>query len=154
MDTTLLPYVGLSTIKFGYSLGRVEAILGSPSDTTKELYSDDASVDMILAYHALGLDLTFSSDDDFRLGTITVYAKEFLIFQTGFIGLSESDFLQKSTPLFDDLELDDSFETEESREYISNKNGISLWVEHGVVESISLYPKYAKDGETPLWPLD
>ena len=76
MKTEIIPYFGFDKIKFGLTLGQTELLLGKSSENNKESYSDNSS-DVILKYHNLGFNLTFSSDNDFRLGTITFYSKDF-----------------------------------------------------------------------------
>lgn len=151
MKTEITPYFGFDKIKLGQTLGRIELLLGKASEHKKETYSDNSS-DVILKYHNLGVDLTFSSDDDFRLGTITFYSKDFLLKGEKLIGLKESEFVMKSNLIFSDIELDDDFKELNSKDYTSNTNGISFWINNGIVESISIFPNYQDDNETPIWP--
>lgn len=78
MKTEIIPYFGFDKIKLGLTLGQIELLLGKASENNKETYSDN-SIDMILNYPNFGVDLTFSSDDNFRLGTITFYSKDLCI---------------------------------------------------------------------------
>lgn len=117
----------------------------------KETYPDN-SFDIILKYHSLGVDLTFSTDDNFRLGTITFYSKDFLLKGKSLIGLKETEFVMKSNLIFLDIELDDDLKELNCKDYTSNSNGISFWINNGIVESISIFPNYKEDDETPIWP--
>ncbi|MEA1787670.1 hypothetical protein U1E44_16330 [Arenibacter sp. GZD96] len=151
MKTEIIPYFGFDKIKFGLTLGQTELLLGKSSENNKESYSDNSS-DVILKYHNLGFNLTFSSDNDFRLGTITFYSKDFSLKGKKLIGLKETEFVMKSNLIFSDLQLDDDFTELNSKDYTSNSNGISFWINNGIVESISIFPNYQKDNETPIWP--
>ena len=151
MKTEIIPYVGFDQIKLGQTLGRVELILGKATDRNKEIFSDK-SISVTLKYPNLGIDLDFSSDDDFRLGTMTFYSKEFTLNGMSLIGLNEIEFIMKLKKVFPDLELDDDFKELNSKDYTSNSNGISFWIENGIVESISIFPQYKDDDETPIWP--
>jgi hypothetical protein len=57
----------------------------------------------------------------------------------------------KSNLVFSDLQLDDDFKELNSKDYTSNSNGISFWINNGIVESISISPNYQKDDETPIY---
>ena len=151
MKTEIIPYFGFDKIKLGLTLGQIELLLGKASENNKETYSDN-SIDMILNYHNLGVDLTFSSDDNFRLGTITFYSKDFSLKGKKLIGLNEKEFVKNSKLILSDIELEDDFQELNSKDYISNSNGISFWVDDGIVESISIFPDYKNDDETPIWP--
>ena len=151
MKTEIIPYFGFDKIKLGLTLGQIELLLGKASENNKETYSDN-SIDMILKYHNLGIDFTFSSDDDFRLGTITFYSNDFTLKGKKLIGLNEEEFVSKSSLIFSDIELEDDFQELNSKDYTSNSNGISFWIDNGIVESISIFPDYENDDETPIWP--
>jgi len=151
MKTEIIPYFGFDKIKFGLTLGQTELLLGKSSENNKESYSDNSS-DIILKYHNLGFNLNFSSDNDFRLGTMTFYSKEFSLKGKKLIGLKETEFVMKSNLIFSDLQLDDDFTELNSKDYTSNSNGISFWINSGIVESISIFPNYQEDNETPIWP--
>jgi len=151
MKNEIIPYVGFDKIKLGQTLGQIELLLGKATEKNRETFSDD-SLTMTLKYHNLGIDLNFSSDDDFRLGTMTFYSKEFTLNGINLIGLKEIEFMMKSKMVFSDLELDDDFKELNAKDYTSNSNGISFWIENGIVESISIFPDYQDDDETPIWP--
>ncbi len=151
MKTEIIPYVGFDKIKLGQTLGQIELLLGKATDRIKENLFDD-SISITLKYPNLGVDLDFSSDDDFRLGTMTFYSKEFTLAGMNLIGLNEIEFIMKSQMVLTDLELDDDFKELNSKDYISNSNGISFWIHNRIVQSISIFPEYQKDEETPIWP--
>lgn len=151
MKTEIIPYFGFDKIKLGLTLGQVELLLGKASENNKETYSDNSS-DIILKYHNIGVDLTFSTNNDFRLGTITFHSKDFLLKGKKLIGLKEIEFVMKSNLIFSDIELDDDFKELNCKDYTSNSNGISFWINNGIVESISIFPDYENDDETPIWP--
>ena len=92
MKTEIIPYVGFDKVKLGHTLGQIELLLGRATDKNKETYSDDSTT-ITLKYPSLGIDLDFSSDDDFRLGTMTFYSNEFVINGVNLIGLNESEFI-------------------------------------------------------------
>jgi len=151
MKTEIIPHFGFDKIKLGLTLGQIELLLGKASENNKETYSDN-SIDVILKYHKLGVDLTFSSDNDFRLGTITFYSKDFSLKGNNLIGLKENEFVMKSNLIFSDIELDDNFNELNCKDYASNSNDISFWIDNGIVESISIFPNSKDDDETPIWP--
>jgi hypothetical protein len=129
MKIEIIPYVGFDKIKLGQTLGQIELLLGKATKKNRETYSDD-----------------------FRLGTMTFYSKEFVINGINLIGLNESTFIMKSKLIFPDLELDDDFKELNSKDYVSNSSGIFFWLDNGIVESISIFPDHQDDDETPIWP--
>lgn len=149
MNIEIQPFVGFGQIKFGQTLDQVKSLLGEPTSSTKEKY-DDGTNDVSLLYGDLGAELSFMSEDDFRLGLITCYAPSFVLEGTAYIGLSETDFANIAP--FTDLEQDEEFATPESKDFTSDSLGLSFWVQDGFVESITLFPKYTEDGENIVWP--
>ena len=151
IKTEIVPFVGFDRIKLGQTLGQTELLLGRPSEINKEIFPDD-SLDMILEYHHIGVDLSFSTDDEFRLGTITFYSKDFLLKGIPLIGLEEEEFLRKGRNIYSDLKLDDNFTDIYAKDYSANSNGLTFWVQDGVVNNITIFPNYEADNNTPIWP--
>ncbi len=149
--TEIIPFVGFDEIRLGQTLGQTELLLGKPSEVNKETFRDQ-SLDMIMKYHDLGVDLTFSTDDDFLLGSITFLSRNYLLKGISIIGLQEDEFLRLGTALFPDLMLDDDLTDLNAKDYMSDSNGLTFWIQDGVVESISIFPEYEADEDTPIWP--
>ncbi|MEM7186617.1 MAG: hypothetical protein AAF466_08155 [Bacteroidota bacterium] len=149
----IIPFVGFDRIRLGQTLGQVELLLGKPSEIQKELFHDN-SLDIIWKYHEVGVDLTFSGDDQFVLGSVTFYSKDFLLNGLRLIGLPEVEFLRLGKTVFPDLEMDDDFEELNAKDYLSNSNGLTFWIQDGVLENITVFPNYQEDNDTPIWPVE
>jgi len=152
MKGEIIPYVGFDKVRFGQTEKQITILLGKANDISRVSYTDD-SVAIVLQYFGLGVELEFSSHDNFLLGTITFYSNEYVLNGVDLIGLNESGFILRAKILFPDLELDDNFKDIDSKDYVSNSNGISFWLEDEIVESISIFPDYQNDDETPIWPI-
>lgn len=152
MKTEIIPHVGFDKVKLGQSLGQIEKLLGKPNERNKNYYKEDSSNEVILKYHQVGANLVFSSDDNFRLSSITFYSKVFTLNGESLIGLNQSELILKFKTLFHDLKLDDDFEELNVKDYSIDSIGISFWLDNGIVESVTLFPKYQDDNETIIWP--
>jgi len=151
MKGKIIPHVGFDKVRFGQSEKQVTLLLGKPDDISRVSYTDN-SVSIVLQYFDLGVELDFSSDHDFLLGAITFHSNEHVLNGVDLIGLNESGFIMRAKMIFSDLKLDDDFKDIDSKDYISDLNGISFWLDNEIVESISIFPEYKDDDETPNWP--
>jgi len=151
MKTEIIPYVGFDKIKLGLTLGQVERLLGKPNEQIRNQYSDNSN-EVILEYHKLGVDLIFSSDEDYRLGSITFNSSAFTLKGKKLIGINESELIFRFKSLFPDLKLDDDFKELNMKDYVIDSTGISFWLDNGTVESVTLFPNYQDDNETVIWP--
>ena len=151
METEIIPFFGFDNIKFGISRNKIIEILGDPSNIVKEKYADE-SIDLFLEYQHLGFDLILSSDDNYRLGSINFYSTDFTFKGLTLIDLSEEDLKNKTADLIPDLNLEDNFVDLDSKDYYSELNGMSLWINGNIVDSITIYPQFGGDDDTIIWP--
>jgi hypothetical protein len=152
MSIEIIPHVGFGLIKFGMTKDEVAAKLGKPSDVYEEVI--DGTTEVVIDYEDVGIDLSFSSADNYRLGTISYYEEDTLFLGEEFIGLTEEELIENAKEAgITDLELEDDFEELESKDYYSDEYGISFWVQDGIVDSITAFPAYdPEDEECVLWP--
>jgi len=145
------PFVGFAGIRFGLTEEEVIAKLGPATNRETESFEDGTN-DVSLKYEKLGVDITFYSGDDFKLGTITFFAKEYTFLGHSLIGEAEADLVAKAAERgMEDLELEDDFKDLDSKDYFSEKNGVSFWLLEGKVDSITIFPEYGDDDEI-VWP--
>jgi len=147
----IIPHIGFGIIKFGMSMKDVTKVLGKQYTEEIEPQPDGGAVHT-LVYMDLMYSLTFTSEDDYKLGSITFYAEDTSVFGLQLIGLEEEEFLATVATQISDIELDDDFVEEDERDYVSDEHDISFWLQDGVVFSITVLPKYKDDGVTVLWP--
>jgi hypothetical protein len=145
------PFKGTEQITIGQTEEEVISALGQPGGTESETYEDD-TVEKSLTYPNLGLELTFSSEDDYRLTAITFENPQTELFGVKLIGLSESDFQQKVKEIgIIDIETDSEYDDIHAKDYASDKYGLSFWCQDGQLESITLFPKFNSCSEIE-WP--
>lgn len=149
MKIEIIPFVGYGQIKFGQSIEQVKLLLGEPTDSTREKH-DDGTEDITLLYGEQGVELSFMSEDDFRLGLISCYSPNFTLDGIAYTGMSELDFLK--TAKYDDINLEDDFSELKAKDYTIDSKGLSVWVQEGYVNSITLFPQYTADDEDIIWP--
>ena len=147
MNIALIPFVGFGQIKFGQDMDQVKQLLGEPTETTREKH-DDGTEDVSFLYGEKGIELSFMSEDDYKLGLISCYAPTYSIDSQLFLGKTENEFLNESN--FSDLELSDDFANLKAKDYTVNSKGLSFWIQDGHVHSITLFPKYK--GDNIIWP--
>lgn len=148
MNIEITPFVGFNEVKFGMSQEQIIDLLGKPTETVREKHEDD-SEDISLMYGDLGAELSFMSEDDFRLGLITCFAPTFVVDQKSFMGMSEADFLKEAD--FQDLILEETFEELNAKDYTIDSKGLSVWIQDGFVDSITMFPNHI-DEDTVEWP--
>lgn len=148
MNIEIIPFVGFNQVKFGMSLEKIKELLGEPTETVREKHEDD-SEDVSLMYGDLGAELSFMSEDDFRLGLITCFAPNFTLDDQSYAGMSEADFLKDAK--FDDLILEETFEELNAKDYTIDSKGLSVWIQDGFVDSITMFPNHI-DEDTVEWP--
>ncbi len=153
MSIEIIPHYGFGKVKFGLNQKECEAILGAPSDSYTEKI--DGTEEVVTDYENLGLDLSFSEADNYRLGTISVYAEDTILLDQEFIGLTEEELLELAPKAgIDDLELEDDFDDISSKDYYSDKYSLSFWVIEGEVDSITVFPAVdPEDLGSPKWPI-
>ena len=146
------PHIGFKNIKFGFTVDQVIEILGEPNSEDTSNFEDGSS-DVAMVYNELGVTLVYSSEDDFKLSSVTFYTADATLKGEHFIGKSEDYLLENAKEKgIDDIVLDDDFEELEAKDYASEKLGLTFWVQQGVLDSITIFPEYDSQGEEIIWP--
>ncbi len=140
------PLIGYGDFFLGMTKSEIHELLGSPNSEESEKWPDETQ-SVTWKYSTSELELTFSSEDDFRLTTITTFSIEAKLDGISPIGLSE-EALKK---LFPKVLLDEDLD-ELGKNYVYPDYEISFWLMDSVVENLTLYPKYGQDQETIIWP--
>lgn len=149
--STAIPFHGLDPFVLGRTRQQIKTLAGEPDTIREERFADD-SQDEIWTYEAAGIELAFSDADDWRLASITLESPETSIQGAVFIGSPVDELIGLASKAgIVDVELADDLD-ENGLCYTSDANGLMLWVEDGVVASITLFPKYDESGEAPCWP--
>ncbi len=151
----LIPHVGAGPIRLGMTRDDVQELLGAPDHRETETGPDDlTSEEWEYAEH--GLDLTFSEDNAWRLSVVTMSAPELLGVSPA--GMPEEEALaaleEAGVPTFEFDEAfsldDDTDDTACNRE--CDEWDLAMWVENGIVVSLTVFPEYDEKGEMPRWP--
>lgn len=151
MSTDITPYIGIEDSTFGQSVDEIKALLGEPDQISTESYEDGID-DITLSYTGLGIELSFISEDAYKLSLITIYSPKYTIKGEAIIGLSESEMVQKLSAMdFVDFSLEEEFPDYNAKDYTIHSKGISIWTEEGIVNSITLFPEVT-DSDEIIWP--
>ena len=146
------PFVGIEGLSLGTTKSEVVDILGVPDESSVREFKDE-SFDENWEYFELGLELTFSSDDNWLLGTIGVTSELAELAGHHIIGLNENKLLETLEQIgIMPTVLEDDLTDLGSRDYACDKYGLSFWVQNGIVTSIAIFPDHGESGDIPLWP--
>ena len=151
-DTEIHPGRGVGPLVLGMSRDEVREALGAPETEEEHTHEDDTQM-VSWEFREGRLETDFSSDDDYRLGSITTADHESQIEGVALIGMRESEFLASAKDAgVGPLKLDAEFADLKARDYIWDKMNMSFWVREGVLESITVMPRYDRSGNVPQWP--
>ena len=136
------PQAGIDRLYFGMTMTQVRDAWGQPEDIYHfHPLCDSLEERDVVWQYAIGTELSFSSCDNFVLGTISVSSTEAELEGKCVIGKS----ILEIRLMFPELELDDDFD-EFGQDYLLADKDVSLWVVAGKVDTISLYPDYDEHG--------
>jgi hypothetical protein len=144
---------GFDEIRLGMKESDVTQILGEPEDIDEIAYPD-GEVSKTYNYEELGFDLTFESDNDYRLSYISFFNDQFHIMNKIKIGIPKKKIKELaknkdfSEPILEDLS-DEEFPDNELMSF--DRENLNLWFTEEILDEIQIGPKW-KDDETPIWP--
>ena len=149
----IFPGVGLGPLVLGMSRDQVRVLMGEPEREETDDDPDDQTTTVSWLYRSGHIEADFSSDDDYRLGTITVSDPDVVLRGASLIGLTEEAFLEAAEKAdIGPIELDDEFDDIDARDFAWEDKNVTFWVSDGVLENMSVMPQYDASGEEPQWP--
>ncbi len=148
----IIPHAGIDGLSLGAERHSVVKILGEPDERRFSNYGEHGGEDEIWEYSKIGIDLTFSSDDNWLLGTIDVQSKDAKLAGKCFVGMSEDEFLKQIKEAGIEIELEDDLTELGSKNYTCDKLDLDFWIHDGELTGIAIFPKYEDDGDTVIWP--
>lgn len=146
---TMVPHVGVGSLRFGMTLEEVRAIVGDPAfEETIDWPEDTATREW--TFEDPDLDLSFADEDAMRLVNIT--ARQGLLRGVDVIGMPEEAAIAAlhgagSPP----VAFAEEFATG-LRVLRCEDDDLLLFVEDGVVQSIGLFPEHDADRDEWIWP--
>lgn len=150
VEHDIKPGGGLGPLTLGMREGSVRSLLGDPPDIRETDYGD-GQMDRDWTYESLNLSLTFSEDDEFRLGAICTSFEWATLRGTRIVALTEQELLQGEFGGLGPPVLEDDLE-ESGKVYSWGTVNLSCWVVDGAVVSVSIMPLYDDTGDIPQWP--
>lgn len=140
------PHRGVDDILLGSSQDEVRAALGAPDRDSEDAH-EDGELSAIWTYRMLRLELSFDSDNDFRLSHITSYHPYTLVRGFNPMGLSGKLLLMKYPHL--DLEVEIS---KDERYYTDRVLDLTFGIARAKVVSVTVFPEYDDSGAEVRWP--
>ena len=148
----ILPGIGYRGLVLGMTRDEVRGLLGEPTKEDTEQH-DDKSKTVSWSFPDGSLEIDFCSDDDYKLGAITVADPDATVQGALLIGLTEKEFLAAAKKAgVGPIELEDEFKDIDARDFAWDDGNLTFWVSDGVLENVTVMPLYDKTGEIPQWP--
>lgn len=142
----IIPHQGIDRVKLGLSRDEITHALGVPERTAEDRHEDGA-VSEIWTYRMLRLELSFDSDNDYRLSHITSYHPYTLVRGFNPIGLTGKVLLMKFPHLDLDVEV-----SKDEKYYTDRLLDLTFGIARGKVVSVTVFPEYDESGEHIIWP--
>jgi len=144
----ILPHIGIDTIRFGMTMDKVRSIWGQPANIRYfiPIEENPEERDVIWEYEE-GIELSFSSDDDFLLSTIESSSCKDELDGVVMAGRKLSELILDFPALF----LEEDFE-ENGKSYDLPGLDVTLWVKSNLVKTVLFFPKYNGCGTEIIWP--
>ena len=143
----IFPHRGVDSLTLGVTRGDCALALGRPDRNTQDEHEDGA-VSEIWTYRMLRLELSFDSDNDYRLSHITSYHPYSLVRGFNPIGLSGKLLLMKYPHLTLEVEV-----SVDEKYYTDRVFDLTFGIARGKVVSVTVFPEYDDSGEQVLWPV-
>ena len=141
------PHRGVDDLLLGSSQDEITAALGAPDRSCEDAHQD-GELSAVWTYRMLRLELSFDSDNDFRLSHITSYHPYTLVRGFNPMGLSGKLLLMKYPHL--DLEVEIS---KDEKYYTDRVLDLTFGIARAKVVSVTVFPEYDESGEVVKWPL-
>jgi hypothetical protein len=148
---TIHPLVGVDKLLLGFTREAVRCQIGEPDEIRSEDFGDGYDYETWV-FGGRGLDLSFSSEDDYLLVSITVEDVDAELMGRRLIGLEEQVFLATARDAGLRVEFDEDFVCVDSRDYWCDELNLSFWVTEGFLANIGVMPQYDAADEHPVWP--
>jgi len=140
------PLIGIGEIILGSTQSEIIEVIGEPDSTDIKEWPYIQKEES-WHFHNMKLDLSFDSENKFRLSSITVFSRKATLDGFNLVGVSEKELTER----FPSIILDEDFE-ENGRNLIYPKKEISFWLVDNMVVNFTIFPEYDDTGEHVLWP--
>lgn len=151
------PGIGLGQLKFGMAQDEVKSIIGLPNEI--EIYqflpnSEESEISEIWHFEDLELSISFSSEDDWRMDTISINSNYYSLWNSIEIGQTMSQVektlkrLKKENYICEDWS---SVESPDHKLFEFEEYYFNLWFDKGALSEIQWSPKFLNDDEVD-WP--
>ncbi len=151
------PGIGLGELKFGMSQDEVKEILGLPNEIEIYQYlpnTEESEFSENWHYEELELSISFSSEDDWRINTISINSHHYSLWNSIKIGQSIVQVeeilnkLKKANYICEDWS---NLESPDHKLFELNEYYLNLWFDNKELSEIQWSPKFINDEEID-WP--
>lgn len=143
------PQRGVDGLMLGIHRDLIPVVLGPPDHARAMRHSDD-SIEELWDYEALGVELCFSSVEDFRLSCILVRSPEAELLGHRLVGLPSARFLAVLAEAGIEVQLEDDGTA--TGVYLCEALDLMFVVVDGRVDHICVMPAFDDETDLPRWP--
>lgn len=148
MSMEIKPKIGVAEVSLGQTMAEVREVWGDPESIDTFIPIEETPEDRTIDwFFSPGIELSFDSEDDFRLASITCESNVFTYEHLPIVGISVSELKLR----FPKAQLDEEFVLAVD-EYRHSENSLSFYLRDGVVTAVTLFPEYTEDGREIIWP--
>jgi len=152
----IIPGVGLGSIKFGFTEEGIINEIGKPDRIEDQQYIEGSEEwNRDLWYFQRNLTFTLDSEDDFRLGIISITGSGYPLFGKELFGSPLRLIKSTLTKHTNEIPKYENFTHAESElhECLAHEGtGLRFWFESGLLSEIQCGYLFEEDNETVIWP--
>ena len=149
------PGIGIGQIKFGISEEELVALLGQPYSIKEGEYVENSGdLNRELIYQE-GLSFTFDSEDDYRLGCISIRNQGHKLFGRDLIGMPIEAVRSFMSKQLSEIPKYEEWSSEESPNHVLldyDSFDIFLWFNDDLLDEIQFSYLFSEDNNTVKWP--
>ena len=152
----IIPGTGIGDIRYGISEKELIDILGRPDKVDESEYLEGTGDwHRELWYSQRNLTFTFDSEDDFRLGVVTVMGSGYALYGKQLFGLELSKVRSILVSETSEIAKYEDWSSEELPEHellIHDGLQIMFWFDFGVLSQMQCSYFFEQDNNTVIWP--
>ncbi len=142
------PKIGIDNIYLGMTMAEVRSLWGDAEEISTFIPLEEKPEDRVIDWkYSNGIELSFDSDDDFLLASITCESKSTTLQGLSVVGLTPKELMLR----LPDTKLDDEFDLAID-EYRHEELSLSFWAQNGKIYAVTINPEYDESGNYIIWP--
>lgn len=150
------PGIGVGEIRYGILETELIELLGQPDSISNEEYlKGTGDWHKIYTYKESNISFTFDSEDEYRLGTITIFGPNYTLFEEEVFGTEKMEMiaLLKETTGSEGVWEDHAYEESPTHACLDHdETALMIWFDLNRVTEVQCSYRFESDNETIIWP--